>query len=274
MRSAKDEPFFLYLAHMYVHLPIYVQQRFLEQSQNGRYGAAVASIDWAAGVLLAELHALGLDEDTIVIFTSDNGSRARDEGGSNLPLRGEKATTWEGGMRVPCLVRWPGHVPAGEVRSDLTTSMDLLPTLATVCGAGVPGDRTIDGRDISGILLGHPDATSPHEAFWYYLTNQLCAVRSGRWKLHVFREGAAIEELYDLVDDPGETTDVAPAHPEVVADLLRHAEDARAELGDAATARMGAGRRPAGEVTDPVPLTTFDPAHPYYLAEYDLTDMG
>ena len=274
LRANRDRPFFLYLAHIYVHLPIYVQERFAVASRNGRYGAAVASIDWATGVLLAELRSLGLDDDTIVIFTSDNGSRARDEGGSNLPLRGEKATAWEGGLRVPCLVRWPGNVPAGAVRSDLTTGMDLLPTLATLCGGEVPDDRTLDGRDISPILLGDAGASSPHEAFWYYVADQLHAVRAGRWKLHVFREGVAVEELYDLVDDLGETNDVASSHPDVVADLMRHAEQARAELGDAATGRVGAGRRPVGEVADPVPLTTFDPVHPYYLAEYDLTDMG
>lgn len=273
IRANHDRPFFLYLAHIYVHLPIYVQERFARSSRNGVYGAAVASIDWAAGVLLAELERLGLADDTIVIFTSDNGSRAGDEGGSNQPLRGEKGTTWEGGMRVPCLVRWPGHVPPGATSSALTTSMDLFPTLAGFCGAAVPTDRVTDGRDISGILSG-ADERSPREAFWYYRADHLEAVRVGRWKLFVARKGRPLEELYDLETDPGETTDVAADHPDVVASLRAHAEGARDELGDAVTGRQGRGRRPVGEVDDPVPLTTFDPSHPYYMAEYDLPDRG
>lgn len=274
LRANRDRPWFLYLAHIYVHLPIYVQERFARESRNGTYGAAVASIDWAAGVLLAELRRLGLEDDTIVVFTSDNGSLARN-GGSNAPLRGRKGTTWEGGMRVPAIVRWPGKVPPGSVCSALATSMDLFPTLARAAGAGhlMPTDRAIDGRDITA-LLEDPTAESPHEAFWYYDGNDLAAVRSGRWKLHLARRGRAVCELYDLVADPGESADVAAEHPDVVAELEVHAERARKELGDARLGIQGAGCRPVGEVEDPVPLTTFDPGHPYYMAEYDLTDRG
>ena len=274
MRSAADGPFFLYLAHMYVHLPIYVQERFARQSANGTYGAAVESIDWATAVILHELAALGLEDDTIIIFTSDNGSLARD-GGSNLPLRGAKTTTWEGGMRVPCIVRWPGHVAPGRVSTELATAMDLYPTLAQVCGATLPSDRTIDGRDVTPLLVD-PAATSPHEAFAYYFMNDLEAVRSGRWKLHFGKHGEPVSALYDLVADPGETTDVLADHPEVVAELDAHAERFRDSLGDARLGRTGRDVRPIGRV-DGVrfrPLTTFDPDHPYYLAEYDLTDRG
>jgi arylsulfatase A-like enzyme len=273
VRAHRDRPFFLYLAHIYVHLPIYVQERFARASRNGSYGAAVATIDWAAGVLLAELQQLGLDADTMVIFTSDNGSRARDEGGSNLPLRGTKGTTWEGGMRVPCIARWPGRIPAGATSATLTTAMDLFPTLAGVAAAPTPAGRTIDGRDILPVLLGDTDA-SPHEAFFYYSGCDLEAVRAGRWKLHVARDRETVEELYDLVDDVGETRDVHAEHPDVVATLLRHAERARAELGDERLGVEGAGVRPVGEVAQPTPLTTFDPYHPYYMAEYDLADRG
>lgn len=160
LRDARDDCFFLYLAHMYVHVPLYVQERFARSAANGRYGAAVESIDWASDVILHELRNLGLEEDTIVIFTSDNGSRGVD-GGSNLPLRGAKATTWEGGMRVPCIVRWPGHVHPGRVTTEVATAMDLYPTLARLCGAELPTDRTLDGRDITPLLLTD-DATSPH----------------------------------------------------------------------------------------------------------------
>jgi arylsulfatase A-like enzyme len=272
LRDAAGEPFFLYLAHMYVHLPIYVQERFARQSGNGPYGAAVETIDWATAVILAELEALGLSDDTIVIFTSDNGSLARN-GGSNLPLRGTKGTTWEGGMRVPCIVRWPGQVAAGRVSTELATAMDLFPTLARLGRAELPIDRTIDGRDISPLWLD-PSATSPHEAFFYYWMNDLEAVRSGRWKLHFAKHGEPVSALYDLVADPAETTDVLADHPEVVARLEAHAESARTSLGDALQDQTGKDIRPIGRVAEPRKLTTFDPDHPYYMAEYDLPDFG
>ena len=152
MRSNRDQPFFLYFAHMYVHLPLYVQPQFLAESRNGPYGAAVRCIDWALAVLMAELSALGLSDDTIVIFTSDNGALCRPGEGSNAPLRDVKGTTWEGGIRVPCIVRWPGQIPAGSTTSALTTAMDLYPTIAGWCAAAVPSDRTIDGCDLDAVL--------------------------------------------------------------------------------------------------------------------------
>jgi arylsulfatase A len=272
IRAHRDRPWFLYLAHIYVHVPIYVQERFAVASRNGTYGAAVATIDWAAAVLVRELERLGLDRDTIVVFTSDNGSRAR-EGGSNDPLRGTKATTWEGGMRVPCIAWWPGRVPAGSECPAIATSMDLFPTLAALAGADVPAERTIDGRDISRLLLGEETA-SPHDAFLYYSGNDLEAVRSGRWKLHLARAGVAVEELYDLEADIGETTNRYADQPDVVAALEGHAERGRADLGDARLGITGSGVRPPGQVDEPVTLTTYDPDHPYYVAEYDLPDRG
>jgi arylsulfatase A len=273
IRAQKDTPFFLYLAHIYVHLPIYVQERFERESRNGKYGAAVAAIDWATGVIVAELERLGLTDDTIVIFTSDNGSRANDEGGSNLPLRGVKGTTWEGGMRVPFIVRWPGHVPAGSTCDVIATAMDLLPTLARFAGADLPTERVIDGRDISTVLVSG-DSSSPHEAIWFYRADQLEAVRSGRWKLFVARDRQPITELYDLDADPAEAHDVAAVRPDVVEQLQIHAARARQELGDSVTGVQGAARRPVGEVSEPTTLTTFDESHPYYMAEYDLADRG
>jgi arylsulfatase A len=272
LRDARDDPFFLYLAHLYVHVPIYVQERFAHSSENGPYGAAVESIDWATHVIVSELRSLGLEDGTIVVFTSDNGSRSVD-GGSNLPLRGAKSSTWEGGMRVPCIVRWPGRVEPGRVTDVVATSMDLYPTLAELCGAELPTDRTIDGRNIAPLLLSG-DASSPHEAFFYYWMNDLEAVRAGRWKLHFAKHGTLHTELYDLEADPGETNDVADSHPEVIAAIEIHAERARASLGDALQGRRGDDVRPIGRVEHPVTLTTYDPEHPYYLAEYDLTDRG
>ena len=283
MRAVRDEPFFLYLAHMYVHVPIYVLPRFAQQSQNGAYGAAVESIDWATSVILHELRSLGLDKDTIVIFTSDNGSLGNNPspfggdgtplGGSNGPLRGTKGTTWEGGQRVPGIVCWPSRIAAGRVSDELVTSMDLFPTLAAVCGAKVPTDRTIDGRDVSAIWFDS-DATSPHEAFFYYWMNDLEAVRSGRWKLHFSKRRTETSALYDLDADIGETTDVAAQHPDVVASLAALAERARESLGDSITERVGSDVRAIGRVESAAPLTSFDPDHPYYLAEYDLSDKG
>ncbi len=161
IRQTEDQPFFLYLAHMYVHLPIYVQEHFAEASGNGVYGAAVAAIDWATSVILDELEAQGIAENTIVIFTSDNGSLGDNPppmgsqepiGASNDPLRGTKGTTWEGGQRVPGIVRWPARIAAGRTSDEIVTAMDLYPTLAALCGATAPTDRVIDGRDIERAL--------------------------------------------------------------------------------------------------------------------------
>ncbi len=273
MREHRDRPFFLYFAHMHVHLPHYVPWRFLKSAVNGPYGAAVECIDWSVGVLLYELKRLGLDGQTLVIFTSDNGSRG-DRGGSNQPLKGGKFNTWEGGLRVPCIMRWPGVIPAGSVNRELVTALDFLPTLARLAGAEPPTDRIIDGQDIRPLLFGEPGATSPHEAFFYYLGDRLQAVRSGPWKLHVWRDGGALCELYNLAEDIGETRDVAADHPDVVRRLQALAEAMREDIGDAATGVPGRNCRPVGRVADPKPLTRFDPAHPYYMALYDLPDRG
>ncbi|NQY56219.1 MAG: sulfatase [Ilumatobacteraceae bacterium] len=281
MRSSDERPFFLYLAHMYVHLPIYVQERFAEASQNGAYGAAVESIDWATSVLLDELDAQGIADDTIVIFTSDNGSlgdqpppwgSSEPLGGSNEPLRGAKGSTWEGGQRVPGIVRWPTRIAAGRTSDELVTAMDLYPTLAKVCGAQVPTDRIIDGRDVSALWFG--DAPSPHDAFFYYRMNDLEAVRSGRWKLHFSKKGEERPALYDLEADISESNDVIDDHHDVVATLEQLAETARAALGDERLGRVGAEVRPIGRVDDPAPLTVYDPDHPYVMAEYDIADRG
>jgi arylsulfatase A-like enzyme len=288
LREHRDEPVFLYLAHMYVHVPIYVTPDLEEASDNGRYGAAVAAIDRATDVLLRELDALGLADDTIVIFTSDNGSRGVD-GGSNAPLRGAKTQTWEGGVRVPCIVRWPGVAPAGVVTDRLASMIDLYPTLAGAAGIDlgpidvgpasplggtrVDGVGPVDGRDIRP-LLADPSSPSPHDRFAYYWMDDLEAVRVGRWKLRLHEHGRPHAALHDLDADPGETDDRHAAEPDVVARLSAVADEVRADLGDAVTGIDGSGRRLAGRVADPRPLTTYDPDHPYVHAEYDLPDRG
>jgi len=276
--SAQARPFFLYLAHMYVHVPLFVPRRFLKQSDNGGYGGAVECIDWVAEVLFRELRRLGLDENTMVIFTSDNGSRARGEGGSNAPLRGTKGTTWEGGQRVPFIVRWPGKVPAGRVCDEPVTSMDFMPTLARLAGTTEPQDRTIDGKDISPLIFGEDGARSPHETFCYYARFSLAAVRKGKWKLHFF-EGSAFRQdaeehhmLFDLDSDIGEERNVLDEHPEVVRELTAIADVARQDLGDERMEVQGKGCRPIGRVEDPKPLATYDENHPYIVAAYDTPD--
>lgn len=274
IREEKEGPFFLYLAHMHVHVPIYTPAHFERESENGIYGAAVAAIDWSVNVIMNELKRLGIDDNTLVIFTSDNGSRARDEGGSNAPLRGKKGETWEGGQRVACLMRWPDRIPAGTVSGEMVTSMDLFPTLAGIADAEVPTDRTIDGKDISGLMFGEDGAMSPHEEFFYYKQNSLEAVRSGKWKLHVRKADEEIHELYDLDADVGETTDLFDEQPEVVAELSAKLDACREDLGDEATGATGKNVRPIGRVNNPKPLTEYDPNHPYIIAMYDKPYRG
>ena len=180
IRANTSGPFFLYFAHMYVHLPLYAPSGFVDESENGDYGACVAGIDWATDVILNELKQQGLDDDTLVIFTSDNGSRLDNQGGSNGALRGKKGTTWEGGQRVPCIMRWPSKMPAGQVRNQLATTMDLYPTLAALAGAQIPSDRTIDGVDISSLMFETDPVASPRADFAYYSENNLEAVRDSR----------------------------------------------------------------------------------------------
>ncbi|MDP6667670.1 MAG: sulfatase, partial [Dehalococcoidia bacterium] len=241
IRQNATGPFFLYFAHMYVHLPLYAPEGMVKASENGDYGACVAGIDWATDVILCELKRLGLEDDTLVIFTSDNGSRLDNQGGSNGSLRGRKGTTWEGGQRVPCIVRWPSRVPAGVVRKQLATTMDLYPTLARLVGAEVPTDRTIDGVDISPLLFDEDPGASPREDFVYYDENRLEAVRDGKWKLHVRKRNEEIAELYDLESDIGETENLYDSNPGVVAALSARIDAFRRELGDEATGVTGSG---------------------------------
>ncbi len=270
IRENRDKPFFLYLAHMYVHLPHYPLSRFRDENPNP-YAACVASLDWVTGVILYELKQQGLDEETIVIFTSDNGSR-NDYGPSNGELKGTKFTNWEGGFRVPCIVRWPGKIRAGTVSHEIMTSLDFLPTLAALAGADLP-HAEIDGMDISDHLLGLSEISGRSE-FFYYDSTQLAAVRKGDWKLHLSREGRPVCELYNVRRDPGEATNLYDSQSQVVESFSEAVQRMRRELGDAITGEPGKACRRAGYVEDAVPLTHYDPEHPYYIAMYDLDDRG
>jgi len=270
----KDHPFLFYLAHSMPHVPLHVSSKFKGKSQQGLYGDVIEEIDWSVGEVLKALKRCGIDRDTLVIFTSDNGPWLSygDHAGSAGPLREGKGTNWEGGTREPCIMRWPGTIPAGTTCRDMLMTIDLLPTIAKLTGAPLP-DHKIDGLDVWPIISGKRGAKNPHEAYFgYYEVNQLQSVTSGdgHWKLllpHTFRtlggrpggtggipakyETRKIEqpELYDLNADVGEMSDVASAHPEIVKRLLDQAEIARADLGDALTGRKGAGVREPGRVT-------------------------
>jgi arylsulfatase A len=256
-RSA-GEPFFLYLAHSMPHLPIDASSDFKGSSEHGLYGDVIEEIDWSVGEILAALERTGVGDDTLVVFTSDNGPVVRDEAalghrsGSAGPLRGMKNTTWEGGMRVPGIMRWKAKIPPGTVCRELATTMDLLPTIAAIAGAKAPADRILDGKDIRPLLFAEPGAKSPHEAFYYYRDERLQALRSGRWKLHTYRpEWESADHpplLFDLERDIGETTDVADKNPEVVARLQMLADKARADLGDVVRGKRGANVRPPGKL--------------------------
>ena len=241
IRKHKDEPFFVYLPHAFVHHPRAARKEFVAKAKNPDKvtGAQIEEVDWSAGQILQALRDLKIADDTLVIFTSDNGGS---RGCVNHPLRSGKGSTFEGGMREPTIAWWPGRVPAGGACDELTTAMDLLPTFAALGGGRVPDDRIIDGKDISALLLGKQGATSPHEAFFYYSRNNLMAVRSGQWKLH--KNG----RLYDLGKDIGEKTNVAAKNPDVVKRLRAHLAAARKDIGDG---KDGANCRPIGVAKNP-----------------------
>ena len=269
IESNKDRPFFLYLPHPIPHVPLHVSPPFMDgvdpeliakldraEAQGGidyairreLFPQAISEIDWSVGEIVAALKEHGLERNTLVVFTSDNGPAV----GSAGPLRGRKGSTFEGGMREATVAWWPGRIPPATVSDELLTSMDLLPTFAKLAGADLPTDRVIDGRDIWPVLSGQPGAKSPHDTFFYYRANQLHAVRSGPWKLHLQAKqmarikGDKSPSLFQLDDDIAESTDVSKEHPDVVARLKGYIEQFQADIA--------ANSRPAGMVRNPKPL--------------------
>lgn len=235
VKENRDRPFFLYLAHTMPHVPLAVTDRWEGRSEAGLYGDVIECLDWSTGRIVETLRELGLEQDTYVIFTSDNGPGGR-VGSSAGPLRGRKLTTYEGGLRVPCVMWAPGRIPAGTVCREVATTMDFLPTFAALAGADLPGERRIDGRDIGSLTSGQPGARSPYEAFFYHGAHgKLAGVRVGKWKLHTARR----TELYDLENDIGESTNLAEENPEVVQRLKLMMEEF--------DRRMQEEARPAGE---------------------------
>lgn len=286
----RERPFFLYVPHVMPHVPIFASQKFKGKSSRGLYGDAVEEVDASIGEIVAAVDRLGLKDKTLVIFATDNGPFLSygNHGGSAGPLREGKLTTFEGGVRTPCIMRWTGTVPSGTTCDEVVSTMDLLPTLSKWLDAPLKY-RRLDGLDIAPLIRGDADAKSPHEALFFYSGDELQAVRSGKWKLHVThpyltsasppgrdgrpanyenmqklpmnvsgirgiasRHGYVVEELplslFDLSTDQGEAKNVADANPEVVQRLLTLIESARADLGDSLTKRTGSGVRPCGKL--------------------------
>ncbi len=262
IENNKDGPFFLYVPHPIPHAPLHVSPPFMAdvddetvaklneedgnidyRTRDKIYRQAIAEIDWSVGQILDALKANGVDENTLVIFTSDNGPPKNTLLASPGPLRGHKGTTFEGGMREPTVIRWPGKIPAGTRNDKLMTTMDLLPTFAKLAGAEVPTDRVIDGKDIWPTLAG--GAATPHEVFFYHGGNNLQAVRSGPWKLHV-KEGKPTM-LFDLDRDIGEANNVLASYPSVTAELVARIEAFEQDLS--------VNGRPAAFVKTPQPLS-------------------
>jgi len=264
----RDRPFFLYVPHAMpgsTDSP-FAGPAFSGKSANGPYGDAVEELDWSCGQIMNTLKELELDSNTLVIWTSDNGAVKRDPPqGSNAPLRGWGYTTTEGGQRVPCIVRWPGKIPAGARSDEVTSMMDLYPTVASLIGSSVPHSAS-DGQDLLPLLTDNSKFRSLYDdrGFYYYHMHQLQAVRSGPWKLYLplrnkitnlrgkYEQGTESPmELYNLRKDIGETREVSGQHPEIVTRLSKLAEHARADLGD--WDRDGGGQRLAGWVVNPTP---------------------
>lgn len=271
IKRSKKSPFFLYLAHSMPHVPLAVSAKFKGKSQQGLYGDVIMEIDWSVGQILKALAENGLDKNTVVIFTSDNGPWLNfgNHAGSAGGLREGKGASFEGGQKVPCIVKWPGMVPEGVICNKLASTIDILPTLAGICDAPLP-EREIDGVDIINLFRNTPDSNPRDYFLYYYNKNSLEGVRKGNWKLilpHTSRSYHDVKpgndgfpgeyskittglELYDLRRDPGEQYNVAGDYPEVVGELQKIAEQARLDLGDDFTGAPGESRRMPGSIKE------------------------
>lgn len=265
----KNKPFFLYFAHSMPHVPLAVSDKFKGKSKQGLYGDVMMEIDWSVGQVMDALKKNGLDDNTLLIFTSDNGPWLTfgNHGGSAGGLREGKSTTWEGGQKEPAIMRWPHVIPAGTVCNKLSSNIDILPTIAAISGTALPPNK-IDGVNIISLLKGEPKANPRDHLFYYFGKNNLEAVRQGSWKLilpHPYdsyegglpgKDGYPGERypakaelaLFDLRRDPGERYDVKDQNPGIVKQLQELAEKAREDLGDDLTNRAGTNRRPPGRL--------------------------
>ncbi len=269
IKKNKNNPFFLYLAHSMVHVPIAASPRFKGKSKLGLFGDVMMEVDWSVGEVMKTLRENGLDENTLVVFTSDNGPWLNfgNHAGNTGGLREGKGSSWEGGQREPCIMRWPGKIPAGTICNKIASTLDLLPTIANISGATLSSNK-IDGINILPLLLHDPNANPRDELAYYYKTNDLEAIRKERWKLvfpHLGRtyknnlpgrdgwpsptpEVKVEMALYDLSSDPGETIDVQSQHQEVVKDLQALGDKYRKDLGDNLTKIPCSNCRPAARM--------------------------
>jgi arylsulfatase A-like enzyme len=243
IESSRETPFFLYLPYTMPHRPLFASEKFLDTSLRGLYGDVIEELDWSVGEILNTLDRLHLSEDTLVIFTSDNGPWhiLKQNGGSAGLLRGAKGNTWEGGMREPFIARWPGRIPAEQVSVEVGSVLDFFPTCVKLAGGILPTDRPLDGVDLMPVLEG---SRSPERIIYFYSGPELTAVRMGKWKLHLAyfdkekvpdkKRGRWVRPeyplLYDLEEDPSEKYDVATDHPVIVSKLMRVAETYKAEI--------------------------------------------
>jgi arylsulfatase A len=267
IERSQDKPFLLYMAHTMPHVPLFVSDKFKGKTKQGLYGDVIEELDWSVGQVLATLKRLKLDDNTLVIFTSDNGPWMSygNHAGSPGSFRESKGTAFEGGVRVPFIARWPGRIPKGAVSKSPAMTIDLLPTLAKLANAPLPKQK-LDGLDIWPLLAHRRGAKPSHEVLYFYWGKELHALRSGQWKLHLPHPYQSLDSagsngqpgkyvrkqielsLFDLEKDAGETTNVAAQHSDVVQRLLNYAEQARADLGDTLTKREGQGVRPVGQL--------------------------
>ena len=247
MKEHRSEPFFMWIAHTMPHKRIDASENFKGTTKRGLYGDVINELDFYTGMVLDSIRDWGLDDNTIVIFLSDNGHwGGAENAGTGYPLRGGKLGQYEGGYRVPCVVRAPGIIPPGSVNAEMVTSMDLMPTFVKLAGGTMPGDRIIDGKNIENLIRMKPGAVSPHEVHYFYKTTALRAVRWGKWKLHIAynNENIGPAELYDLQADIGERQDLAASNPEVVDKMMEFAKAGIADIGDFYNVGKGERRVP------------------------------
>tara|TARA_B100000927_G_scaffold290275_1_gene288719 strand:- start:649 stop:2019 length:1371 start_codon:yes stop_codon:yes gene_type:complete len=238
----KNKPFFLYLPHTMPHIPLFASEKFKGKSERGLYGDTIEEIDWSVGEIMKSLRDNNLDKNTLVIYTSDNGpwKLKGGRGGSAHPLRGFKFQTYEGGMRVPCIMHWKGKVPAGSSCDEIAATIDLLPTIAGLSGAEMPNDRTIDGKDIWPLIAGKKGAQTPHKIYFFYKGNKLESARQGKWKLRRSGKNSQPVELYDLASDISESKNLAKENEILVNEMIK-----KMNLFDE---KLKKNQRPAGEL--------------------------
>ena len=262
IRENRKNPFFLYYATTMPHGPISASSGFIGKSKNGLYGDVIEEIDWSVGEIMKTLEDLNIMENTVIIFTSDNGAPGNPKSASNAPLSGYKGTAMEGGNRVPMIVSWKGTLPEGKISSGISSVMDFLPTIAHIADIDLPGDRVIDGKNIFELFSNPEGAESPHAYFVYYLMDQMKAIRVGGWKLYLPLDsyidmwgkdlGSVKAKLYNLKDDIGEKVDLSEQLPGKVKEMMVVAQMARNWIGDRYMPTPNS--RPAGFVEKPVPL--------------------